>query len=230
MEWAAQVDIYCERSDFSFWAEPLNAASNISFILAALWGAYEAKKRQMRQPAIWLLIALAFSIGVGSFLFHTFATIWSEFADTIPIWSFVACYILVCISLIGGVRPGRIAIIGVGVAALLTIIMLASSNPDAANAPPPAPSRFNGSEQYLPAVIAMLVFSALTLWRAHPIRWWFLAATITFFISLTLRTYDLALCETWPYGTHFFWHLLNGIMIALLLQAPIRHTRKAPTQ
>ena len=50
----------------------------------------------------------------------------------------------------------------------------------------------------------------------------FTAATVTFLISLTLRTFDMALCDVWPYGTHVFWHLLNGTMIALLLQALIR--------
>lgn len=54
-------------------------------------------------------------------------------------------------------------------------------------------------------------------------------SNLAFMISLTLRTFDLALCDVWPYGTHVFWHLLNGTMIALLLQALIRHTRKAST-
>lgn len=227
MDWTAPVDIYCERLDPSFWAEPLNAISNLSFILAAGWGAWEAQRRSVRHPAVWLLIVLAFCIGIGSFLFHTFATTWAGLADTIPIWTFVAVYILVCISLIGGAPPGRVAVIVVVALAIATVLWLANDSPDTGSGPPAPPSRFNGSEQYLPAVIAMLVFSAVTLLRAHPIRWWFLGATGIFLISLTLRSLDMALCDVWPYGTHVFWHLLNGIMIALLLQALVRNTRKA---
>jgi len=229
MDWTAPVDIYCERLDASFWAEPLNALSNLSFILAALWGAMEARRRGVRQPSVWLLIVLAFCIGVGSFLFHTFATIWAGFADTVPIWTFVAAYVLVCISLLGGAPPRRIAVIVVVAIAIVTIVWLSNDSPDATAAVPPAPGRFNGSEQYLPAVIAMLVFSAITLWRRHPIRWWFVGATVMFLFSLGLRTVDMALCDVWPYGTHLFWHLFNGAMIALLLQALIRNIQRTPS-
>lgn len=228
MNWTAPVDIYCERVDPSFWAEPLNAVSNAAFIIAALWAAITARQRGITKPAIWILIVLAFCIGVGSFLFHTFAQTWAGFADTLPIWTFVAGYTLVSISLIGGAPPGKIAIGVVVLVAIVTVAWLANdSGADySQNVLPRPPSRFNGSEQYLPAIIAMVVISAVTFMRQHPIRYWFLAATLTFFTSLTFRTFDMALCNTWPYGTHFVWHLLNGTMIALLLQALIRHTQR----
>jgi hypothetical protein len=35
MDLTQAVDIYCERTDASFWSEPLNAATNIFFIAAA---------------------------------------------------------------------------------------------------------------------------------------------------------------------------------------------------
>lgn len=230
MDWFAPVDIYCERLGPGFWAEPLNAWSNMAFIFASLWGVYEAQARGLTHKAVWFLIVLAFCIGIGSFLFHTFANTWSGFADTVPIWTFVATYILVSAALIGGAPPGRIAIAVIVVIAIITVVTLANPSPDPADNYGLEPrSRFNGSEQYLPAVIAMLFFTALTQIRRHPIRWWFTAATVTFLVSLTLRTFDLALCDVWPYGTHVFWHLLNGTMIALLLQALIRfQTRTLP--
>lgn len=227
MDWFAPVDIYCERMDPSFWAEPLNAISNAAFIIAALWAALTARQANINSPAIWLLIVLAFCIGVGSFLFHTFATVWAGFADTIPIWTFVATYILVSIALIGGAPPGKIFIGVIIVLAIIVILTLANDSPP--DTGPATPSRFNGSEQYLPAVIAMVIFSAITLIRRHPIRYWFLSATIIFFISLVFRTFDMSVCANWPYGTHFMWHTLNGTMIALLLQALIRNTQRTPT-
>ncbi len=226
MDWFAPVDIYCERLDPSFWAEPINAISNVAFLLAALWAAISAKRHHITSPAIWLLIILAACIGIGSFLFHTHANIWSGLADTIPIWTFVATYILVSINLIGGAPPGKIAIGVVIVGAIITVVWLANPAPEDAVT---TPSRFNGSEQYLPAVIAMIIFSAITLIRRHPIRYWFLSATIIFFISLTFRTFDMAVCANWHYGSHFMWHTLNGIMIGLLLQALIRNTQRTPT-
>ena len=228
MNWTAPVDIYCERVDPSFWAEPLNAVSNVAFILAALWAAFAAQSRGIKSPAIWLLIALAFCIGIGSFLFHTFAQTWAGFADTVPIWSFVAAYVLTAIALIGGAPPSRIAIYVVIAVAIFTVVWLANdSGADySENVLPRPPSRFNGSEQYLPAVIAMLIFSAITMTKRHPIRYWFLSATVMFLISLAFRTFDMSVCANWRYGTHFMWHILNGTMIALLLQALIRHTQR----
>ena len=236
MDWLAAIDIYCERTGPEFWAEPLNALSNLSFIGAALWGWVEAKKRHRTDVMTVILIALAAMIGVGSFLFHTFANTWSELADVVPIWTFVLLFVLVAIHRIGGVRPGRI---GIGLAVVVAVFALlfafggdGADNQAIAGQPEiththshaeePANTLLNGSEQYLPAVLALLAFAFLSHRKGHPIAPWVAAATATFMVSLTLRTLDMHLCAIWPLGTHFIWHLLNGTMIALLFQGLIR--------
>lgn len=35
-----------------------------------------------------------------------------------------------------------------------------------------------------------------------------------------LRTIDQAVCASFPLGTHFAWHLLNGLVITFALPAP----------
>jgi Alkaline phytoceramidase (aPHC). len=224
MGWTDPVDIYCERVSAAFWAEPLNALSNASFVLAALWAALEARRRSVRSPVVWLLIVMAGAIGIGSFLFHTFANRWSELADTLPIWSFVAAFVLAAMHFIGGM-PGRkvAAVAGLVIAAALAALWFASGEgggPAAA-----APDPLNGSGQYFPAVAALVVFTAVAYWRRHPGAPWILAALITFGVSLTFRTLDRDLCTALPFGTHFVWHLLNGLMIAILLQMLIRTGR-----
>ena len=39
MNWAENIDLYCERTGPGLWAEPLNALSNLAFIAVAviLW-------------------------------------------------------------------------------------------------------------------------------------------------------------------------------------------------
>ncbi|EAQ63328.1 hypothetical protein MED121_03080 [Marinomonas sp. MED121] len=49
-----------------------------------------------------------------------------------------------------------------------------------------------------------------------------MSAALDFILSLVARTYDLALCSSFALGSHFLWHLLNGLMIGFLLQALIR--------
>lgn len=231
MGWFAVVDIYCERTSAAYWAEPVNAASNASFVLAALWAAYDARKRGLTQPILWLLIAMAGLIGVGSFLFHTHANRWSELADTLPIWSFVGVFVLTAMHHIGGMSAARVARVA-GIVALAvagTIWLLASG--EGADAAAHAADPLNGSGQYAPALAALLVFSAVAWRRQSPVARWIWAATATFVLSLTFRTLDMAVCASFPAGTHFLWHLLNGLMVGLLLQMLIRTLdRPAPAR
>ena len=221
MDWTQAVDIYCERTTARFWAEPVNALTNAGFVLAAAWGAVEARRRALTQPVLWLLVALAGAIGVGSFLFHTYANGWSALADTGPIWLFVAVYILAAMRWIGGMAPRRVAwVSGFFVAAGALIAVLASSEGAAPKAAAPDP--LNGSGQYAPALIALLVFSVIVGLRRHPYRHWLWGATGAFVVSLAFRTLDRDICASFPLGTHFIWHLMNAAMIAALLQLMIR--------
>ena len=221
MNWSATIDIYCERLSPDFWAEPVNALTNAAFVLAALWGAVTARRLGVTHPVAWLLIGLAGLIGVGSFLFHTHATVWAALADVAPIWTFVAVFVLAAMRYLMGMSPARVALVSglVIAAAVLTARLLAMTEGTGA---PDAPDPLNGSGQYAPALLALVVFAVLTRWRGHPSANWIAAATGVFLLSLTFRTLDRDICDAIPLGTHFLWHLLNGLMIALLLQMFLR--------
>jgi len=216
--WLEPVDIYCERLGPGFWAEPVNALTNLAFPLAALWAWQTARTHGGPRPAEAAPIALVALIGVGSFLFHTFANRWSALADVAAILAFFVVYTLCAIALTSGVPLARLVRIGAIIVAVITAILLAISSAQSATDTAP----LNGSGQYAPALLALVVFSAIMLWRRHPIRYWALGATLVFLVSLTFRTVDLAVCPTLPLGTHFMWHLLNGLMLGLLLQGLIR--------
>nr|WP_272209984.1 ceramidase domain-containing protein [Marinicella sp. W31]MDC2875834.1 ceramidase domain-containing protein [Marinicella sp. W31] len=82
------IDLYCERTAAGFWNEPVNALTNLAFILAALIAWPTAWHRPQRSLIEMTVIALVAAIGVGSFLFHTLATPLSGALDVIPIWLF----------------------------------------------------------------------------------------------------------------------------------------------
>ncbi|MCC5950335.1 MAG: hypothetical protein JJT89_17925, partial [Nitriliruptoraceae bacterium] len=65
--WSEQVIAYCERGDFGFWAEPVNAVTNAAFLIAAavMW------PRARGVPMAQALVVVLAVIGVGSFLWHT---------------------------------------------------------------------------------------------------------------------------------------------------------------
>lgn len=227
MDWTASVDLYCERIGAGFWAEPVNALTNLAFVFAAIWGAVSARRLGVGHPVAWVLIVLAGLIGVGSFLFHTYATNWAELADTAPIWSFVAIFVLAAMRYIGGMSPARVARVSVLVigAAVLTVALLAMTE---GNDPTSAPDPLNGSGQYAPALLALMVFAVVTRRRGHPSANWILAATAVFLMSLAFRTLDRDICATLALGTHFMWHLLNGLMVGLLLQMFLRTADLSP--
>ena len=33
-----RFDLYCERTGVEFWSEPVNALTNLAFVVAGLWG------------------------------------------------------------------------------------------------------------------------------------------------------------------------------------------------
>lgn len=78
--WGSVIDGYCERTGPEFWSEPVNALTNAAFLVAAfvMW-----RRTGGRLPLANLMILLLALIGVGSFLFHTFATTWAALADVV---------------------------------------------------------------------------------------------------------------------------------------------------
>jgi hypothetical protein len=82
------VDLYCERLGPGLWAEPLNALTNASFLVAAWFSWRMAARQQRLTSGVWLLIGLMIAIAIGSGFFHTFATNWARILDVVPILIF----------------------------------------------------------------------------------------------------------------------------------------------
>ena len=117
------IDIYCERTGPEFWSEPLNAVTNLAFIFAAFLVArmiLRAGPERRRDGALWGLTGLICVIGIGSGLFHTFATRWALLADIIPIALFILIYTWYALRRFAA-APVWVA--GLSVAAVLAVAM-----------------------------------------------------------------------------------------------------------
>lgn len=215
MDWTRQIDGYCERLGPGLWAEPLNAATNAAFLLAALIAVGLAIRAGRLDGPVALLVALTFAVGFGSFLFHTHATAWAALADTTPIGLFILGYFAVAMNRFAGFGWGRS--LGLTLAFLAGLVAL-SALMRVTLAP-----LIGGSAGYVPPLLALL---GVGLWlgaRGHQAGRWLTGAAGVFALSLTFRALDGPLCAAWPIGTHFLWHLLNGLVLGLLLVALIRH-------
>jgi hypothetical protein len=216
--WNAALDLYCERTSPAFWAEPLNAWSNLAFVLAGILGWRLAERRGCRAGEMRTLAALAVIVGVGSFLFHTFATYWAMWFDLIPIFLYQLWFLWLYSRRVIGLRGDASLAI---VAGFFLVMMLAMQIP--ANF-----LHLNGSATYAPA-LAMII--ALGVYHASSKRrepWLLLAAGGVFLIALSFRTLDNVLCPVFPRGTHFLWHTFNGGLLYLTLRALIVNWPERP--
>src|SRR5262245_23678307 len=184
-----KIFAYCERGmNPAFWAEPLNAVSNAAFLIAAIaalmeWNRYRHDLRGNDLGGgveLFLVIMLAV-IGVGSFLFHTFATRWAAIADTAPIGIFMVAYLGYALRRFVGL--GWLATL-VGLAAFFAALSMAEG---ATCGGRPC---LNGSVGYLPALAALGLIGAWLAYTAHPAARLILAGAAVFAVSLTLRTLD----------------------------------------
>ncbi len=216
------IDAYCERTDASFWSEPINALTNVAFLIAAVIGWRAARRSGRSDGAMFLLVALTAGIGVGSFLFHTVATRWAAAADVLPIILFIACYLVLALRRFFGLRWWLAMVLGVGL--LPTAMILAAA------IPPEVKSAVDGSTGYAPALGFLAVCGGLLAARGHAAGRALLLATGLFVLSLTFRSLDARLCDSLPLGTHFLWHLLNGAVLAILLVAMAREGAEPETQ
>ncbi len=200
------VDLYCERLGPGLLAEPANALSNLAFVAAAvaLWRVQASVTARGRSiPAeVRLLPYLVFLVALGSSLFHTLAVRWAALLDTLFILLY--CCVFLYAFLRYAVRaPAWTALV---TAALFALISYAFPNLFAKGA-------LNGSTGYIPYLFGLLAITAWLAWHHAPAARALGLATVVFCISLTLRTVDQDLCARFPLGTHFLWHLLNGLLL-----------------
>ena len=73
MDWLAPVDAYCERTGPEYWSEPVNALTNLAFLLAAL-----VMARRLRGPGLAtgrVLAGVLFTLGALTVLLRRNAII-----------------------------------------------------------------------------------------------------------------------------------------------------------
>ncbi|MEM7059609.1 MAG: ceramidase domain-containing protein [Pseudomonadota bacterium] len=218
MDWSRQIDGYCERLGPEFWAEPWNAITNAAFIIAALVCLVIAMRRgRLDGPVSWLIFLIT-AIGVGSFLFHSYATVWAAIADVLPIGLFILSYFTISMRCYGGYGWGLSLGLTVGyVVALFAVSSVVNLL---------LRDLIGGSVSYVPAFLALLAVGGWLMGRDHPAGWWLIGAGLVFAVSIGFRTVDIPLCENYATGTHWLWHILNGVVLGSLVIGLIRHGRR----
>ncbi len=205
------MDVYCERVGPGLLAEPLNAVSNTSFLLAA-WAAWVLAKRTGTLSAgVRVLIALAASVGIGSILWHTYPTMLTLILDIVPILIFIICYIWLYTRNVVGMRsPFAVACAAAFVLGTFFFIQYADV--------------LHGALVYAPGLMVTLVLGVFHATQRMVARFTLLAAAGVYMAALFFRTIDNEVCPALPIGTHFLWHILIGVVTYLAMRCLILST------
>lgn len=211
MGWFEHVDGYCERLGPGLSAEPLNALTNAAFLIAAVW----VWPRTAGLPLARAMAVILAMVGVGSFLFHTFANRLTGAMDVAPVLGFILLYVFAASRDMLGLKGWQV---GVAVAAFLPYAAVTV----------PLWSRVPGlgsSAGYMPVPVLILFYAGLLRDRARETARGLAAGAGILFVSLLFRTLDSPICPALPMGTHFLWHVLNGIMLGWMILVYVRHMR-----
>ena len=198
MDLFKSIDIYCERLDIGIWAEPINAVTNVAFILASIFMWLRCKNLVEGRVLSFLL----FSIGCGSFLFHTFAQTWAAILDVAAILIFILTYIFIAnrsflawskmVSVFGVILffPYQLLL-----ANILSNIQF-----------------FGSSVQYIPVAILIFIYSGLLRKTEPNLSRGLLIGAVILCLSIVFRIIDEPLCSVLSVGTHFVWHIMIEIL------------------
>lgn len=208
MDWLQPMDEYCERLDPSFWSEPLNALSNLSFIAAGIVLLLRARRQGDTTALLLALNVLA--VGIGSFLYHTLAVRWAMLADVIPITVFIVFYLALALRRFLFLNPWTVT--------ALVLLFLGASYAIV----PWLEPLMGATAGYVPALLAIAVVSFASAAKSPFVARSLMAAGLVFAISMAFRALDLPFCDADPYGTHMAWHLLNGLVLYMLVSLALK--------
>jgi hypothetical protein len=202
------MDAYCERVGMGVLAEPLNAVSNVSFLLAALAAWILAQRTGTLSAGVRVLIVLGASVGIGSILWHTYPNMLTLILDIVPILIFICWFIWLYTRNVIGMRS-LFAVASVAAFLLATFLAF------------PFSGVLHGAIVYSPGLIVTLVLGVLHAREQRSARFTLLAAAGVYLAALFFRTIDNEVCPVLPIGTHFLWHLLIGLVTYLAMRSLI---------
>ncbi|MBT3926395.1 MAG: hypothetical protein HOM52_08890 [Rhodospirillaceae bacterium] len=209
------LPVYCETSLNplgSFPLEPINTYTSVTpVLLGALALIYLIRRRESSRVAYTLAI-LTILTGLGSMAWHTFRTDLTLIVDALPGVAYVIIIVFFWFYYLGARYWGLVVLAGfVAVAVLI-------------------PSELGAIKPLIGVLVLVAIAIGLvvaTWYRKRHAFKFALPMIGAGIVAVILRSLDLRVCDTIPFGTHFFWHIFLGLaayagvrMIVLLKSDP----------
>lgn len=189
---------YCERgASGALLAEPINAFTNLAFLIAGYLGFRVLKEKQIKSKEMRALPWMLSLVGLGSFIYHTARNSTTLIFDALPIYFFILYALFLTLSELFKSRMKSIfALVGfVGLEVFLSIYV---------------PREFlNGSIRHIAAIVFIILIGWFAVKRYGNTVVRPLAGVIGLYaFAIFFRSIDAWICTWIPIGTHFLWHIL----------------------
>lgn len=230
------MPLLCERT--SFGSEVLNATSSLAISLVSLFALLAWRRLSGRDWPLLAVIGMAFVIGPLSAVFHWAPTVAGSWFDVVPMQAFVlSTFALVLHRMLHFDRLVTALHLS-GFVLLAQIFKLVLPE-----------SALGGGAHYVAPLLALyilgggLIISARLGMHEHEnatgaraaradaehfprlhAGYGLIQVGILLAVALVLRAMDMPLCASWPYGTHFVWHILVALAVGKLLLVCVAHS------
>jgi len=152
-------------------------------------------------------------IGIGSFLFHTFAQTWAGLADVLPILMFILIYMYVTTRNYFQVASWGAWLSVIGFFPFAAVIGWLIS--DWGN--------WGSTRGYVPVPILILIYAYLLRHRLPDVARGLTIDVAILVTSMAACLADETLCKMHPMGTHFLWLIMNAVILAWVIEVYRRH-------
>lgn len=210
------IGFYCGRHGSGFFDEPQNSFSNTAFLIGALL-AYRAWRRSGNaETFILVLVVMLAAIGVGSFVFHSYPTPITLYIDLIPIQVYILAVLAYTLNrvLLCSWKATALVLVGFFLVRQAGIFILPKG-------------LLGGGITHVPTLLALLLFIVILARRGLVVWRYLVAGAACYLGALIVRSWDVPLCGTFPFGLHWAWHVLTALAATLVLLGLIRSRQQA---
>ena len=197
--------IYCESGIGIFSTQPINTISNIALLIAAYFAYRLVMIKEVKDRTVKILPFVIAITGIGSMLWHGMPHSLTNFADTLPLSTFVLISLFLFLEKL---LEKRVLVWKIFLAFILV----------------ETPFMFH----LLPSINGFLPYSIVLIFGAFLVYGLIkkskaltpdLVIIISLFATaLIFRTLDLIICPIFSVGTHFIWHILNALVLYLVVR------------
>ena len=198
------MDFYCERTNNQIFNEPINAISNIFFIIVSI-SLFKILRKNQSDKIYYVQPILIFLIGIGSFLFHLKPNLITLYSDIIPIFLFSLSFIFLFNRNVINISNLNSALLFILFFTLLLFIT-----------PKLKYEILNGSEFYFANYFFLAMYTIWLYFKKSDFFQLLFLGFIFFNLSILLRSIDNHICNYLSIGTHFLWHFFNAYLLKIL--------------